>query len=160
MKLYVASSWRNALQPEVVAVLRAAGHEVYDFRNPAPGEHGFSWKEIDGGWQRWTAEQYLTALQDDIAIRGFRSDFDAMKGADAFVLVHPSGRSAHLEAGWAAGAGKPVVCLLEQGGEPELMVKLFEVAGGGCFTRLDEVVVALRELEADLVASGGLPRRG
>lgn len=36
MNIYVASSWRCARQPAVVAALRAAGHEVYDFKNPAP----------------------------------------------------------------------------------------------------------------------------
>ena len=37
-KIYVASSWRNGVYPEVVAKLREAGHEVYDFRNPPSGE--------------------------------------------------------------------------------------------------------------------------
>ena len=32
-RIYVASSWRDPYQPEVVAALREAGHEVYDFRN-------------------------------------------------------------------------------------------------------------------------------
>ncbi len=57
MKIYVASSWRNTRQPEVVEALRARGHEVYDFRHPAPGNEGFSWKAIDGGWQSWSSEQ-------------------------------------------------------------------------------------------------------
>ena len=38
MKIYVASSWRNLLQPGIVLALRRCGHEVYDFRNPAPGD--------------------------------------------------------------------------------------------------------------------------
>ena len=45
-RIYLASSWRNPRQPEVLAALRADGHEVYDFRNPAPGDNGFSWREI------------------------------------------------------------------------------------------------------------------
>ncbi len=32
MKVYIASSWRNEYQPTVVARLREAGHDVYDFR--------------------------------------------------------------------------------------------------------------------------------
>jgi hypothetical protein len=32
MKIYVASSWRNERQQDVVKTLRAANHEVYDFR--------------------------------------------------------------------------------------------------------------------------------
>ena len=31
-KIYLASSWRNERQPELVRTLRQAGHEVYDFR--------------------------------------------------------------------------------------------------------------------------------
>ena len=33
-KIYVASSWRNVFQQDVVAILRDLGHEVYDFKNP------------------------------------------------------------------------------------------------------------------------------
>ncbi len=46
-KIYVASSWRNKYYPEVVEALRAAGHEVYDFRNPPHGGAGFHWTDID-----------------------------------------------------------------------------------------------------------------
>lgn len=41
MKIYVASSWRNNRQPDVVKFLRDLGHEVYDFKNPKPGDDGF-----------------------------------------------------------------------------------------------------------------------
>lgn len=33
-KIYVASSWRNVFQQDVVDILRDLGHEVYDFKNP------------------------------------------------------------------------------------------------------------------------------
>lgn len=46
MNIYVASSWRCEWQPAVVAALREAGYEVYDFRNP-PGNTGFHWSSID-----------------------------------------------------------------------------------------------------------------
>ena len=45
-KIYVASSWRNPYFADVVSLLLAAGHEVYDFRNPPHGGHGFKWAEI------------------------------------------------------------------------------------------------------------------
>lgn len=124
MKLYVASSWKNPTQPTVVAELREAGHEVYDFRNPAPGDSGFSWSEIDPDWQLWTREQYREALQHPAAERGFRLDVGGMLEAAACVLLLPSGRSAHIEAGWFAGAGRPVVVLLDDASEPELMYLL------------------------------------
>ena len=33
-KIYVASSWRNSYQQDVVSFLRNEGHEVYDFTHP------------------------------------------------------------------------------------------------------------------------------
>lgn len=124
--VYVASSWRNPLQPAIVAILRAAGIDCYDFRNPAPGETGFAWSDIDPDWTNWSAEQYVKALNDPIAEHGFRRDFDAMQRADAFVLVLPCGRSAHLELGWAVGAGKRTAILTRDGEEPELMAKMVD----------------------------------
>lgn len=123
MKLYVASSWRNEYQQAVVADLRDCGHEVYDFRNPSPGDIGFHWSEIDQKWELWTPKQFIDGLTHDIAKQGFVSDFRAMHWACACVLVLPCGRSAHLEAGWFVGVGKPLFILLDPvgGNEPELM---------------------------------------
>lgn len=123
----MASSWRNAVQPGVVAALRAAGHEVYDFRNPGSGLHGFSWSEIDPEWRSWSAEEYAAALEHPAAVRGFGADFAAMQWADTCVLVQPCGRSAHLELGWAVGAGKRTAILQAEGQEPELMVKMVDL---------------------------------
>ena len=125
MKIYVASSWRNNYQPEVVAALREAGHEVYDFKNPKEGDNGFHWSEIDPDWQSWTPQQYAKCLHHPVAEAGYYSDFIAMKWADVFVGVQPFGRSASLEMGWAAGAGKKTLLLLDNG-EPELMVKMLD----------------------------------
>ena len=51
---------------------------------------------------------------------------DALNTADVLVLVLPSGRSAHVEAGYHAGHGKPVVVFIpEERSEPELMYKMF-----------------------------------
>lgn len=123
-KIYVASSWRNVYQPVVVQILRTKGHHVYDFRNPAPNVGGFSWAEIDPNWQHWSASDFREALNHDVARNGFRYDFDGMAGADLCVLVLPCGRSAHLEAGWFMGKGKPVVVLAPERIEPELMYML------------------------------------
>ena len=127
MKIYVASSWRNPFQSEVVTICRELGHVVYDFRNPAPGDNGFHWSEIDPNkdWKTWDTAEYLLALKHPVAQAGFDADFNAMKWADMMVLVSPCGRSAHLEMGWAVGAGKKTVYVLSaEDFEPELMVKM------------------------------------
>ncbi len=124
MKIYVASSWRCTAQSGVVIALREAGHEVYDFRNPAEDDQGFHWSEIDPQWEDWTPAAYCSALWHPIADKGFDFDFDAMRWADACVLVLPCGRSAHLEAGWFAGQDKPLHILISEKCEPELMYKM------------------------------------
>lgn len=121
-RIYLASSWRNAFQPGYVTELRAWGHEVYDFRNPPHVERGFAWSEIDPDWQAWKADDYIRLLTTHpIAARGYMSDFRGMEWADTFVLLLPCGRSAHLEAGWAAGRGKRLIIVTHDGEEPELM---------------------------------------
>lgn len=146
-KIYVASSWRNVMQPEIVEALRHAGHEVYDFRNPPDagrGEKigdrgsgsGFQWSEIDPNWKSWTALQYRQALENPIAHRGYNSDMRGMMWCDICLLVLPCGRSAHLELGWCAGVGKKTIVLTRDGEEPELMAKM---ADGICVS-LDEVL--------------------
>lgn len=140
MRIYLASSWRNPYQPNVVELLRGAGHEVYDFRHPPGGDHlGFSWGDVDPEWRSWDVDRYLAGLQHPIAVAGFESDFGAMQWADAGVVLLPCGRSAHLEAGWLLGQGKPLWIVLDEaelpvreavfghqaaGSNPELMYRM------------------------------------
>ncbi len=128
MKIYVASSWRNLVQPNAVGILRRLGHEVYDFKNPGVDKHGFSWKEIDPTWELWQAPEFIWALRSPVAEEGFRQDREAMEWADTCVLLLPCGRSAHLEAGYMKGLGKKLFIVLEGPGQgplvPELMYKL------------------------------------
>ena len=119
-RVYVASSWRNEFQPAIVQLVLRAGHEVYDFRHPAEGDHGFAWRGLDPDWEQWEPRLFRQNLDHPIAAVGFGKDLDAMNWADTFVLVQPCGRSAHLELGWAIGQGKRTAILLH-GGEPELM---------------------------------------
>ncbi len=140
MKIYVASSWRNKYQQGIVGGLMLEGHSVYDFRHPAPGDHGFSWKEIDNAWESWGPVDYMQALQSPIAIRGYHKDMEALIMCELVVLVLPSGRSAHAEAGWAAGQGKPVIVYMPEPCEPELMYKMFNAI----VTGMDHLVDLLR----------------
>jgi hypothetical protein len=125
-RVYVASSWRNEDQPTLCEIIRNAGHDVYDFRNPSEGEHGFAWREVSEHYQVWSAAQFARSITTNaVAQRGFLSDKTALDWCDTCVLLLPCGRSAHLEAGYAAGQGKDVFVLLDDRGfEPELMYLL------------------------------------
>ncbi len=151
-RIYVASSWRNDLQQEVVRRLRVAGFEVYDFKNPKPGDNGFHWSEIEERWQDWTPSEYRRALSHPIAERGFASDWNAMEWADTAVLVLPCGRSAHIEAGYFVGARKKLIILLAPG-EPELMYKMTPLI---CLT-IGEVIEAAND-QAHAPAKGKCER--
>jgi hypothetical protein len=144
MKVFVSSSWRNQLQPSVVIALRQAGHEVYDFRGPGPSAAGFSWSELDPDWQSWSGARFRDSLEHPRVAEAFSLDMDALRACHVCVMVQPSGRSAALELGWAAGAGKATIVLLADA-EPELMLKM---ADRFCLT-VDEVIQALAEIARD-----------
>jgi hypothetical protein len=146
--IYVASSWSNQLQPRVVEALRSQGHHVYDFKYPdGTPDRGFRWTDtdlehanpVDGeppAIGLVSAADYVAALTHPAAMHGFQRDFNAMVAADTFVLVLPCGRSAHLELGWAVGAGKRTAILLDDPCTPELMYKMVDRVSTG----LDDLV--------------------
>lgn len=138
--IYVASSWRNPYYPEIVNRLRSEGHDIYDFRNPPHGGNGFRWTDVDPNAFSWTFQEYAEGLHHPLAERQFAADLEALAWADTCVLVLPSGRSAHTEAGWMAGAGKRVIAYIPEMVEPELMYKLFDRVTGS----LEDLVQCLR----------------
>ncbi len=122
-RIYVASSWRNEHQPQVVQYLRNNTHKVYDFRNPPYGPGGFSWDELDPNWENWDTKTYREKLLNSPrAAQGFMQDIRGMFWCDTCILVLPSGNSAHAEMGWCAGAGKHTITFLpEKETKPDLM---------------------------------------
>lgn len=145
-KIYVATSWRNTIQPHLVDALRDKGHEVYDFRNPAPGNTGFRWSDADPEFEAKNVRYYASKLAENpVARAGFKLDRDALNWCDTLVLVLPCGRSAHLEAGYAAGQGKKVIVQLSsEDFQPELMYLLCD----GFTMGIQETVIACGYVEA------------
>ena len=155
--IYLASSWRNPGQQEAVRMLREAGHPVYDFRNPGDvtttkypgdGSGGFQWTEIDPNWMSWTPWSFVAALGTQTAQSGYDNDFEAMENSEVCVLLLPSGRSAHIEAGYFAGhPDKSLHIVLphelgnnveyaEKRWEPELMYKMAD----GIWLSLEDLI--------------------
>jgi hypothetical protein len=56
-RIYPASSSRNGKYESVIAALRSAGHQIYDWR-----EGDFAWNQIDPDWRKWSPQQYRAAL--------------------------------------------------------------------------------------------------
>lgn len=146
MKIYVASSWRNTVQPEIINLLREKDYEVYDFRNPSPSNTVFQWSAIDPDWKKWTPEQFRQGLKHEVALNGFYSNMSSLEECDVCVLVLPCGRSAHIEAGWAIGTDKPTIIYIQEPIEPELM---YLMAFSIC-TNSQELLTVLEEIKQDM----------
>ncbi len=129
MRIYVASSWKNLYQPELVKALRSVGHSVYDFRAPTSRSFGFHWSEVEKKPRPWDVETTRRALAHPIAEKGHALDFQAMQQADACVLVLPAGRSASFELGFMMGGGAHGIVLQLGEEEPELMFRDATIVG-------------------------------
>ena len=91
----------------------------------------------------WTPKQLIDSLDHPLTEAGFKSAMDGLTNAEALVLVMPCGRSAHLEMGYAAGAGIPTIILMSDG-EPALMYRMatrFDID-------LDGVLESLKAIES------------
>lgn len=137
--VYVASSWRRSKRhPAVVDALRAAGHEVYDYRHPPDVEPlSFMLRTAMGGRElAWWLKQ-----TDGHSYDVWRSHAAALAWAQVIVLVLPAGSSAHLEAGWGAGRGQIVIVLASPSPQrSELMYRLADKV----VSTIDELVEELR----------------
>lgn len=107
-KIYISSSWKQRERVRALAlVLRADGHEVYDFTDPAcrrapeiPPE-AFP-EQFDP--QKHVYRDYLNSQPHwRGAVFGNR---EALKWCDAVVLLLPCGNDAHADWALAVGMGK------------------------------------------------------
>ena len=64
-KIYLAISWRNEQQQDLVQLIRKHGHEVYDFKNPSPGNIGFAWSQIDDAFSKLKPEDFPWITPDE-----------------------------------------------------------------------------------------------
>lgn len=127
--IYVASSWRNQHYPQVLKMLRGAGAQYEHLTEPRFGVHdfrdeagSFSWRDVDGDCENWDRDRYRKLLTTHpLAFEGFERDMAGLRQATAALLVGPCGRSAHLELGYAVGAGLGTAIYLPEDQEPELM---------------------------------------
>ncbi len=156
MKVYVASSWRNQRLTDVIGALRGAGFDVYDFRNPDQnGGTGFHWSEVDPGYKTWTPGEFVAGLDHAVAQAGYTTDMRALAEAHIVVLVLPCGKSAHLELGFAAGAGKMTAILLDDMPDPELMYRMADRVVAG----LPQLIETCKSFEDHILAQAASFRR-
>lgn len=112
MKIYISSSWKNRVEVRALAIsLREAGHEVYDFTDPAcrmmpeiPPEK-FP-QAFDPDSERYA--EYIDRPEWRFAVMENKR---AIERADLIILLLPCGNGSHAD--WAYGVGlgkKSIVC--------------------------------------------------
>jgi hypothetical protein len=148
LRIYLASLSRNTLIDDVLAAVRGAGQEAYDFRASGRGPAQiFPPREI------WKPESYVEAITDPIAQTQFAADLAALNAADCVILATPCGNDAHAEAGYAHGRNTPVIVHLSEGFRPGLMHRL----SNGFTADIPSLLFALtRIVPRDATATGDL----
>ena len=107
--IYLIGSLRNPRVPEVAAMLRQAGHEVFDDWYAAGEKADDAWRDYELGRGR----SYIQALDGLAAHHVYGFDLTHLNRSEGGVLVLPAGKSAHLELGYLIGQGKPGYILLD-----------------------------------------------
>ena len=111
MKIYTATSWKmKNVVLELAKELRSQEHEVDCFCDDSQGRFIFKWTEIAEEVNKFNAIDFL---KDGRTQRAFHEDKKWLNWADICILILPSGKSAHLEAGYAVGQGKKLYIIGE-----------------------------------------------
>lgn len=113
MRIYIASSWKNAgLVANLASLLRLWGYQVYAFCEEERGHFVFDARDWQGkDLSKMTAREMY---HHPAATKAFEVDKAGCDWAETVLLLNPAGRSSHLEAGYAVGQGKHLIVI----GEP------------------------------------------
>jgi len=112
MKIYVATSWKNAERAEaLIGALRYIGYDVYNFM-----ENSFNWATLET--DDWFNDSRVHAH--------YLKDLEALKTCDVLIAIFPCGNSTHIEIGFVAGRGKPIIALSDAPLKRDLLYKSFE----------------------------------
>lgn len=110
VKVYLASSWKNAeLVRDIAALLESYGFEVDAFCKATDDRFSFHWSEFVDDEKELLQYDATSFLSDPKVQRAFKEDKKWLDWSNAAIMVKPCGNSAHLEAGYAKGQGKILI---------------------------------------------------
>jgi hypothetical protein len=136
MKIYLASSWKNAaLVRDIKGMLEAMGHEVDAFCDDTGKRFVFIFDQLPDV----TNHDAVSVLEFPIVQQAFKEDKKWLDWSEAVLLILPSGKSAHLEAGYAKGQGKHLIIYQEHypKGEFDVMYGFADLVSNDLVTVLD-----------------------
>lgn len=102
-RIYIASSWKNATNVRKLAtMLEEEGHQVYDFTDEKK-HFSFNLNALTNRAEIEYINFLKTISESKMA---FEVDKEGLDWCDTVIMLHPCGRSSHLELGYAIGKGK------------------------------------------------------
>lgn len=106
MKIYLASSWKMVERVmQMKGLLEREGHQVDAFCDDSGGRFSFSYDQLPDV----SGHNAITVFGFPKVRRAFEEDKKWLDWADVVLLILPSGKSAHLEAGYGKGQGKHLI---------------------------------------------------
>lgn len=146
MKIYLIASLRNREVIKLANYLRKeTGHEIFDDWISPGEEADDKWKE----YETLRGRNYKQALQGWAAKHVFEFDHYHLNDSDAAILVHPAGKSCHLEFGYTIGQGKPGWIILEDAERWDVMMQFAYLNGGGIAYNKEELSTLIREYKGE-----------
>jgi nucleoside 2-deoxyribosyltransferase len=116
IKIYVPSSLNIEYRLEIIDLLREVREEVCDL----------VFKKVSSHRNKscsWNAREHEEFLNTSFQSYNYLQRLYVMKHADMCVLVLPCDQSAHMEAGFMVGLGKPLHIVMPGRYKPETMYK-------------------------------------
>ena len=109
-RIYLAGSWKNQQEIFLIRdILKTQGHEVDCFASEENGRISFNWSKLPDIQDKLPKMDAKDMLEVPRVQEAFREDKKWIDWCDLCLLTLPSGKSSHLEAGYAKGQGKTVV---------------------------------------------------
>lgn len=109
---FISTRWRNRnIALEITKKLRGKGKKVYCFfENLHASKHANEDPEVFmkkfESTKNWRKDKYVNAI--------FKEDISGLKNSKALIMLLPTGKSAHIEAGIAYGLKKKCILIGEQ----------------------------------------------
>lgn len=109
LNIYIATSWKNQVEAVTLAnILREEGFAVDCFCDPSTGRFVFSYADLPVEARLYDHIDIFTSAIPG-SVKAFNEDRKWLEWCDVCIMLLPCGKSAHIEAGFAAGRGKTLI---------------------------------------------------
>lgn len=145
IKVYLIGSLRNPEIPKIANSIRELGFDVFDDWFAAGPEADDKWRD----YEKERGRTFKEALKGLAADHVFRFDLTHLDACDIAVLILPTGKSGHIELGYAVGRGKIGYIVLDNPERWDVMYKFAREV----FNNVEELLEELKRFKKSKTAN-------